>query len=147
MSTSNEKRRDWMRQLALAGEGRLRAAWDALDHVPSYSLLRGPETGLVMVRARAGNTGRRFNLGEISVTRCTVRLDCGTVGHAWVSGVRPDHARLAAAFDALLQTAPADLEERVLEPLRQARQEQLARRRAEVEPTKVDFFTLVRGDE
>ena len=63
---------------------------------PPISVLRGPEAGLVMVRGRAGGGGAPFNLGEMTVTRCTVRTDCGFVGHAYVAGRDERQAELAA---------------------------------------------------
>lgn len=98
--------------------------------------------------ARAGGTGRRFNMGEMTVTRCVVRLDSGTIGHAYVAGRDTRHAELAAVFDALMQQ-PArrdDLRHSVLDPLiaqQAVRRERIARRTA---ATKVDFFTMVRGE-
>jgi alpha-D-ribose 1-methylphosphonate 5-triphosphate synthase subunit PhnG len=69
--------------------------------------LRRPETGLMMVQGRAGGTGERFNLGEITVTRCTLRLGDAAgntpVGVAYVLGRSHRHAQLAATADALLQ--------------------------------------------
>ncbi len=149
MSTTESRRREWMGALALADGDRLREAWDALPAAPEYRLIRGPETGLVMVRARAGNTGRRFNLGEMTVTRCTVGLADGIMGHAWIAGVRPDHARLAALFDALMQLPERSevLRASLVEPLLRDRSAHLARRAGEVLPSKVDFFTLVRGED
>ena len=93
----------WMSVLAQTTDEALERAWQGVVDPPPYRLLRGPETGLVMVRARAGGTGARFNLGEMTVTRCSVGLPDGTVGHAWVGGRSPRHAELAAVFDALLQ--------------------------------------------
>lgn len=149
MSTTESRRREWMGALALADGATLREAWDALPARPEYRVVRGPETGLVMVRARAGNTGRRFNLGEMSVTRCSVGLEGGVMGHAWIAGIRPEHARLAALFDALLQLPEraGELRATLVEPLLLARREHLARRAGEVSPSKVDFFTLVRGED
>lgn len=149
MSTLQMRRGKWMNLLALADGARLQQAWDALEEPPGFKVVRGPETGLVMVRARAGNSGRRFNLGEMTVTRCSVSLDHGVMGHAWIAGVEPDHARLAALFDAMLQDPGrhGTLEESLIEPLRSERSEFLARRAGEVLPTKVDFFTLVRGED
>ncbi len=149
MSTTESRRREWMGALALADGARLQEAWDALPAAPEYRVIRGPETGLVMVRARAGNTGRRFNLGEMTVTRCTVGLGDGIMGHAWIAGIKPEHARLAALFDALMQI-PHHSEEigvTLIEPLLRDRGEHLARRAEEVRPSKVDFFTLVRGED
>ncbi len=134
---------------ALSDGTRLREAWEGLASAPEYRVIRGPETGLVMVRARAGNTGRRFNLGEMTVTRCTVGLTGGIMGHAWIAGIRPEHAKLAALFDALMQI-PHRSEEigvTLIEPLLRDRSEHLARRTGEVWPSKVDFFTLVRGED
>ena len=36
--------------------------------------------------AAAGGGGAAFNLGEMTVTRCTVRTETGFVGHAYVAG-------------------------------------------------------------
>jgi len=149
MSTTESRRREWMDALALADGARLREAWEELSAAPAYHVIRGPETGLVMVRARAGNTGRRFNLGEMTVTRCTVGLADGTMGHAWIKGIRPEHARLAALFDALMQMPEHSdaLRATLVEPLLRDRSAHLARRADEVRPSKVDFFTLVRGED
>lgn len=112
--------------------------------LPDYAVLRGPEPGLVMVRARAGGNGAPFNLGEATVVRCTVRSAEGQVGHAYCLGRDLRQAELAAAIDAALQD-PARrprVEERVIAPLARAqaeRREQLARRAA---ATQVQFFTM-----
>jgi alpha-D-ribose 1-methylphosphonate 5-triphosphate synthase subunit PhnG len=70
---------------------------------PVFSFLRKPGVGLVMVQARAGGSGPRFNLGEMTVTRCTVQLEGGYTGCAYVAGRSPGHAEAAAVLDALLQ--------------------------------------------
>jgi len=149
MSTEDSERRKWMATLALADESSLRQAWKGLSESPDYRIVRGPETGLTMVRARSGNTGGRFNLGEMTVTRCSVRLDSGVMGHAWIRGIRPEHARLAALADALLQD-PAQADEvrsKIVEPLVRERESRLAERNRQVRPTRVDFFTLARGED
>lgn len=149
MSTPESPRQEWMKALALADGARLQQAWEALPAPPEYRIVRGPETGLVMVRGRAGNTGRRFNLGEMTVTRCSVALESGVMGHAWIAGMRPEHARLAALFDALMQMpeGSAGLAESLVAPLLRGRTERLACRAGEVRASKVDFFTLVRGED
>jgi alpha-D-ribose 1-methylphosphonate 5-triphosphate synthase subunit PhnG len=152
MATSvsdGQARRRWMSILAKAAPGDVEAAWDALSDRPVYRPLRGPEVGLVMVRGRAGGTGVRFNLGETTVTRCTVELDGGTVGHAYVHGRHLRHAELAAALDAMLQdpTRYAAVAERVVDRLAET---QAARRRAaeaRAAATRVEFLTLVRGED
>lgn len=137
----------WMSILARADGGRLQEAWKNLSPAPVYSFLRRPETGLVMLRARAGGTGNQFNLGEASVTRCAVRC-ADKVGFAYVLGRDHQQAELAAAFDALLQDQErhAGLTRDLLHPLaaeQQAARENMSRK---VASTKVDFYTMVRGD-
>lgn len=135
--------------LAKAGSDELEAAWGELGAPAGYRIVRGPEVGLVMVRGRAGGTGTRFNLGEMTVTRCTVELDDGTVGHAYVAGRRRRHAELTAALDAVLQVPSrrAAVEARVVEVLAAA--QALRRRAAEARSaaTRVEFLTLVRGED
>lgn len=149
MSTEQTPRQEWMAALALAPEARLQEAWNRLEAQPQYNVVRGPETGLVMVRARTGNSGERFNLGEMTVTRCTVNVSEGIMGHAFIGGLSHEHARLAAVFDALLQLPERgeDLRRTLISPLQQERQAYLTSRRDEVRPSRVDFFTLVRGEE
>src|SRR5262245_63738592 len=92
-----------MSVLAQAPVGEVEAHWRAVANPPPYRMVRWPETGLVMVRGRAGGTGTRFNLGEMTVTRCAVQLEGGAVGVAYVRGRDRRHAELVALFDALLQ--------------------------------------------
>ena len=101
--TPNKARRHWMAVLARAAAGELEAGLAAHGGAPLYQCLRGPESGLVMVRGRAGGGGAPFNLGEMTVTRCTVRTADGQIGHAYVRGRDARQAELAAALDALLQ--------------------------------------------
>ena len=129
-----------------------RAPADALEtlfpDLPPHVLLRGPEIGTVMVRGRQGGTGAPFNLGEMTVSRCSVRLESGAVGHAHVQGRDRNHARRAAVLDALLQTAQApSLAEAVLAPLARAENSRRETRAAKAAATKVEFFTLVRGED
>jgi alpha-D-ribose 1-methylphosphonate 5-triphosphate synthase subunit PhnG len=138
-----------MSVLAQAPPAELAAVLDDVVDRPAYRLLRRPETGLVMVRGRAGGTGMQFNLGELPVTRCSVELDDGTVGHAYVGGRNHAHAEMAAWLDALLQDERLRprLERALIEPLA-ARQDARRRTRAErAAETKVEFFTMVRGEE
>jgi alpha-D-ribose 1-methylphosphonate 5-triphosphate synthase subunit PhnG len=145
-----ELRRRWMAALALAPRGELEAAWQHLGpHPPSYRRLRGPEVGLVMVRGRAGGTGMRFNVGETPVARCSVQLEGGAVGHAWVRGRDRRHAELAAVFDALLQDSARQeaVMAGVVEPLERACEARRAGARERAARTRVEFFTMVRGED
>ena len=59
-----------------------------------------------------------------------------------------EHAVTAAVCDALLQGPDgSDLAEKVVTPLAQERAERERERALENVATKVDFFTMVRGDD
>ena len=101
-----------------------------------------------MVHGRIGGTGQPFNLGEMTVTRCALRLASGAVGHAHVQGRDKAHAIRAAVLDALMQTADAaTVRATVLQPLAQEEAQRRATRAAKAAATKVEFFTLVRGED
>lgn len=146
------ERKEWMAVLAKAPEDRLAEAWAslvaALGHRPEFEWLRRPETGAVMVRGRAGGTGAPFNLGEMTVTRCALRLASGQEGHAYIPGRTGAKAEQAALCDALMQVpelAPS-VAELVIRPLADAASEARDTVRAKAAATKVDFFTMVRGE-
>jgi alpha-D-ribose 1-methylphosphonate 5-triphosphate synthase subunit PhnG len=131
---------------------RLETALAALPAAPAFTHLRRPEIGSALVRGRAGGSGDRFNLGEMTITRCSVRLDDsagGTVGHAYVAGRARRHAELAAVFDALLQTP--DHHDRItaslIAPAAEAQAAARAETIAKAQATRVDFFTMVRGED
>jgi len=137
-----------MALLAQATAQEMKDFWTHWANKPQVETLRGPEIGLVMMRGRIGGGGAPFNLGEATVTRATVRLANGAVGHAYALGRSSEKVRLAAIFDALWQE-PAyrqTVEETVLAPITQRLNSDLEDRRAETAATKVDFFTMVRGD-
>lgn len=141
-------RSGWMRVMALADTGALDQAYAALGDLPEYRPLRAPETGMTMVRGRAGGTGAQFNLGEMSVTRCAVSFADGVVGMAYVQGRAARHAEQAAVLDGLLQM-PAwheRVRDGVIAPLARAHAEQAAARAATAAQTRVEFFTMARGD-
>ena len=149
MSTgpSRSQRQRWMAALANAAFDDLQAL--ALrEPLPDHVAIRAPETGLVMVRGRIGGTGAPFNVGEMTVTRCSVRLAEGTIGHGYVAGRNGEHARLAAILDAMLQHPDHGLElfDRMIVPLEMRLEARLRDRSAKSAATKVDFFTMVRGD-
>lgn len=147
-AVSHTDRAAWMRILSLS-------AWDDLEGLAGdlaatpHELLRAPESGLVMLRGRMGATGAAFNFGEATVTRCAVRLSGGQEGHAYVMGRNARHAQLAALCDALLQTADraGEIGSRVIAPLEAGLQQNHIAAAAKAAATKVDFFTMVRGDD
>lgn len=155
-SETNAARAAWLRTLALARSDALDAAYTRLGQaaaLPAYRLLRKPESGMAMVRGRAGGTGAQFNLGEMTVTRCAVVLGNdetgGTAGVAYVQGRGARHAEQAAVLDALLQL-PAwhqRVQDLVLAPLAQAFAERATHQAATAAQTRVEFFTMVRGED
>ncbi len=141
-----QQRKRWMSVLAKADRDAIESACKPLGELPQTQWLRQPETGLVMVRGRIGGSGAKFNLGEVPVTRCAVRLESGTVGIAWVQGRDAQHAALAARLDAMLQEPQyyRAIQTHVIEPLavtQAARRDLIARKAA---ATKVEFYTLAR---
>ncbi len=135
--------------LARAERQELATAWEALAEKPAVQLVRGPETGLVMVRGRIGGGGAPFNLGEVTVTRATIRLASGSVGHAQALGTDREKARLAAIFDALWQADDTQgiVETTLLSPIAARIAAADQRKADETAATRVDFFTMVRGDD
>lgn len=143
-------RQRWMALLAKAPAEELDESWSRLEGspgIPAFAFLRRPEIGLTLVRGRIGGDGAAFNLGEMTLTRCSVRLASGVVGHAWIAGRRKQQAERAAILDAMLQESPLPSLHAELDWL-EARQ--AARRLAQSRKsaaTKVEFFTLVRGED
>jgi alpha-D-ribose 1-methylphosphonate 5-triphosphate synthase subunit PhnG len=141
-------RQKWMQILADADVADLKAGYDRFGKKISFSWLIRPETGMVMVQARADSTGAPFCLGEMTVTRCMVQVLDSIQGYAMVPGSDHEHAELAALLDALLQmpafhdrlmaTLMGDLKAR-----ERQKQQALAR---EIADTTVEFFTLRRGE-
>lgn len=146
--SSLTSRQRWMSVLAHSQPAQLRSHWQALNLNPEYRLLRAPESGLTQLLGRMGATGRRFVLGDMTVTRAVVQLADGGHGYSYVAGRDKAHAELCALADALLQQ-PAhheQLQQRLIAPLAAAQQERRQQRAREVAASRVDFFTLVRGE-
>lgn len=145
-------RQQWMAVFAKTQSTRLEEASKTLGDLPEYEFVRAPETGLIMVQGRAGGDGQPFNLGEMTVTRTAVRL-CDTelgreIGMSYIAGRDQRKATLAAILDALLQNPDRQhaLHNAIVRPLQE---ELIAARAAHAQAsdaTKVDFFTLVRGE-
>ncbi|MFJ7354673.1 phosphonate C-P lyase system protein PhnG [Phyllobacterium sp. NPDC097923] len=148
-SAPDLQRKAAMALLAQATAPEIAALWAGWGDKPEVETLRGPETGLVMLRGRIGGGGAPFNLGEATVTRATVRLGNGAVGHAYALGRHREKVRLAAVFDALWQQPECRdaVERAVLAPIADRLERDRTSKRAETAATKVDFFTMVRGDD
>ena len=141
------QRKAAMTVLAHSDAAEIARCLDAIE-LPPYENLREPENGLVMVRGRIGGDGAPFNLGEATVSRAAVRLSTGEVGFGYVLGRNKQKAQMIALCDALVQSDEfADaVEENVLAPLRAALISVRNRKAAETASTRVDFYTLVRGE-
>jgi alpha-D-ribose 1-methylphosphonate 5-triphosphate synthase subunit PhnG len=148
MTAAGWTRQNWMSLLAQAPAARVDAlARPVLDGI-GYSVLRAPECGTIMARGRAGATGTPFNLGEVTVVRASIRLEDGVVGHGYVQGRDRTHAVQSALLDALMQTDAAErVGASVLRVLADERQADRTARAAKAAATKVDFFTLARGED
>jgi alpha-D-ribose 1-methylphosphonate 5-triphosphate synthase subunit PhnG len=152
MSAPSEDGRQAQRQAAMAVLAHANAADIALylDAVslPPHENLREPENGLVMVRGRVGGDGAPFNVGEATVSRAAVRLATGEVGFGYALGRDRQKARMIALCDALVQSDEfaGAVEAKVLAPLRADLIATRSRKAAETAATRVDFYTLVRGE-
>ena len=138
-------RRHWLSVLAKAPAEAVRARFAAVES-PARTVLRPAEIGMVMVRGRTGGSGDPFNLGEMTVTRCVVRLESGETGVGYVAGRDRSHAEIAATLDAMMQSpahraAAAPVIDALAAQAGAERQE--AARKAAA--TKVEFFTMVTG--
>lgn len=144
---NTDARKSWLAVLARAERARLEEAVAGLLPKPRWRVVKPAESGLAMVRGRAGGTGQQFNIGEMSVARCVVQVEGGAVGVGYVAGRDKRKAELVAVLDALLQDGPFidALKRNVISPL--AAQQNAAREQvlSKAAATKVDFFTMVRG--
>ncbi len=146
---------EWMRAYALAHTTILEQALRQLPTLPQYTYLRGPETGMIMLEGKAGSTGQRFNLGEMLVTRCAVALHTKQdgkakyEGHAYIMGNNQRHAAMAAVLDALMQDADfaENTGRKLVSAIVDAHSQKQKVKATKTATTKVDFFTMVRGED
>jgi alpha-D-ribose 1-methylphosphonate 5-triphosphate synthase subunit PhnG len=143
------ERRDVMSVLVRATRDELTAPLAQYWPDLAVRILRSPETGLVMLRGRIGGDGAPFNVGEATMSRAVIELETGERGYGQVLGRDSEHARLAAIIEALAQKQDAaqTVERVVLAPIRARLKQEKAQIRAQTAATRVDFFTLVRGED
>jgi alpha-D-ribose 1-methylphosphonate 5-triphosphate synthase subunit PhnG len=149
-ATENDKqaqRKAVMAVLAHSDPAAISGHLDAIA-LPDHENLREAENGLVMVRGRIGGDGAAFNLGEATVSRAAVRLSTGEVGFGYTLGRDGEKARMIALCDAMVQSDQFAglVETNVIAPLRAAISAKRNRKAAEAAATRVDFYTLVRGE-
>jgi alpha-D-ribose 1-methylphosphonate 5-triphosphate synthase subunit PhnG len=146
----DDLRPHWISSLSQAEPAALEAHWAGLHPKPAFRWLRPAESGLVMLRGRAGGNGQAFNLGEMTATRAVAILEGNPTltGYGYVAGRSKRHAELAALFDALLQdpSRRRDLWHDLILPVEAIRTAARRKRAAAVGATRVDFTTMVRGD-
>ena len=115
MQKKNWSRKEWLSILAKSDLDSLSTLWKKLKINAQYEFFRKPEIGTVMVRGRSGGTGNSFNLGEITVSRCSVGLQTGEQGYGYIQGRSTEGATIAALVDAFMQTSHKKLiEQKIL---------------------------------
>ncbi|MFT5421774.1 MAG: alpha-D-ribose 1-methylphosphonate 5-triphosphate synthase subunit PhnG [Candidatus Endobugula sp.] len=148
-----KKRQQLLSVLSVSELSAIQSYWQALSISPRYSLLKAPEVGMTMVRAKTGGTGQAFNMGEMTVTRTVIRLNDinaqnDVIGFGYTAGRNTQKSELIAVIDACFQLSEyaASITKLLLQPLQQLRQQQKNQQTAQVNATKVNFFTMVRGE-
>ncbi len=146
-AATEEDRKNWIALLGSADPADLETALKNLAGI-EYTGIVKPESGMLMVQARADGTGSRFNLGEVTVSRCILEVSGKYQGVGWIMGSDLRHAKLAALFDGLLQDPRyRPVIEKgllsILEEKQKARDNQLLK---DASDTRVEFFTLKRGE-
>jgi alpha-D-ribose 1-methylphosphonate 5-triphosphate synthase subunit PhnG len=150
MHSYDEARKRRLDALAYSDPATLDARYAALEpSAPAATPIRGPEIGMVMLRGRAGGGGALFNLGEATVTRATVKLATGEVGHAIILGRHLQKASIVAHLDALSQLPDwvQVVETDFVAPALAEQDAARTRQAGETEATRVGFFTMVRGED
>jgi alpha-D-ribose 1-methylphosphonate 5-triphosphate synthase subunit PhnG len=140
-------RQHWLAVLAHAPRELLERHAGAISGA-AFVRLRAPEVGLTMIRARIGNRGDRFNLGDATVTRCVVRhlgLDGRlAAGLGYVLGRDEARAEWVARLDAMLQQPEHHeaLMRDIIVPLAVETAHRRAQAAARTATSRVDFETL-----
>lgn len=137
-------RPDWLSLLSRASAAAIQACLADAQALPGFTRLRGPETGMTMVRGRAGGGGAAFNLGEMTMSRCSIRDEAGRIGHGYAAGRDGAQVELIARLDAALQDEALHkvFAEAVLVKLAQAEEARRAEIASHAAATDVQFFTL-----
>jgi alpha-D-ribose 1-methylphosphonate 5-triphosphate synthase subunit PhnG len=137
-------RKAWLSVLARSDHARIQTHLSGLPALPDFTHLRRPETGMAMVRGRIGGGGAAFNLGEMTIARCSIRDATGQVGHGYALGRDLAQVELIARLDAALQS-PAwhdCLIAELVNPLADLIAARRAATEAQAQATEVQFFTL-----
>ena len=141
-------RKSWLSLMAKSSSQDIKAFWQSAELNCAAETIRMPEIGPVMVRGRQGGNGATFHLGEMSVTRCSIKTDDGIIGHGYHQGRSKETAELVAKIDALAQGDQFQtVNDKIFIPLSNIVVEKRQKLAAKAAATKVDFFTMVRGED
>lgn len=145
----NSARQQWMSVLANACFINLTQHWQVLQLDPPCEIIRQPEVGLARLQGRIGGKGERFNFADTTITRAAIRLSDGTLGYGYLRGRDKQHALLAAMIDGLLQQSEYRilLQTKLIAPLLHLQQQAEQQIATQASQSKVDFFTVVRGED
>ncbi|MCE2596641.1 phosphonate C-P lyase system protein PhnG [Motilimonas cestriensis] len=148
-TTNISARQHWLAVIANAPYEQLLQHWQQLELDPPCEVIRQPEIGLARIQGRIGGAGERFNFADTTITRAAVRLEDGTTGYGYLQGRHKRHALLGAIADALLQQPEYNLrlQAGLIQPLAEFIQRQQRQTSDQAAATKVDFFTVVRGED
>lgn len=143
-----DDRKAWIELLATSDKDALEQMRSQIPENLKYNYIVRPETGMIMIQARADGTASRFNFGEATVTKCVLEVAGSHLGYAMVMGSDPQHAELAALFDGLLQhpTYHETIKTKLLKNLTVKNAATEQRRMKDIQDTTVEFFTLKRGE-
>lgn len=122
--------------------------WKGISVDATFNFLKKPEVGMAMVRAQAGGGGENFNMGEMTITRCVVRLDSAEIGYGIVVGRSKQKSELVALIDACWQKKSLKeiIEDKIIKPLYHIQVCKEKNISDNTESSKVNFFTMVRGE-
>lgn len=141
-------RKTWLSLLATSNANVLISLWREMNIERDFTIIRAAEVGSVMVQGRQGGAGSPFHFSEMSVTRCSVKLSTGEIGHGYHQGRSRHAAQIVALADAHAQSEDyAKIEKAIFLPLQYQRQKRRDELAAKAAATKVDFFTLLRGED
>ena len=134
--------------LAKASLSNMLENWKKINVDATFTFLKKPEVGMAMVRAQAGGGSENFNMGEMTMTRCVIRLDSDEVGYGFVAGRSKKKSELMAIIDACWQKESLRniIEEKIIEPLDLLQIISAQKIADNTKTSKVNFFTMVRGE-
>lgn len=144
MLNKTAPRQAWLAILARSSAAAIADHLQTAPALPAHQRLRGPEAGMAMLRGRIGGAGSAFNLGEMTIARCSIRDAAGRIGHGYAAGRDLSQVELIARLDAVLQDSELHkiYDKAVIRPLAAAQAARRGAIEAKAAATEVKFFTL-----